>query len=576
MVNRRNFLLNFFLWVLSFIFGYRIGGMTKVDSNLISSLDARSDSEEIKILKEAIANKDNYFNVMNPQFNVRTDGKDTTLALREVINYCKLNNKIPYFPKGTYTVAPDLWRTGIRSDRYWACLDIPSDITLHFEKGAILQLIVNAPAWTRVLVISSSNVSITGEVEIDGQCRTVTNGNEHMAGLFIFNAKNLYIQSVYSHDCYGDNVFIGGTEQSYSDNVVIDYVNGVKAGRKNLVIHYVDKLHIKTALLDNSQGGASDGWIGDHSLDLEPDAFKGTRKFHQKIDYLSTYGTGNDFTVGITQELARMWVLEVGTFNVKRIRTELTGKSVILSYGLTAKIDNLNIVQDENETAVGLDLKYSAMWEIRNLSIEGGLDYAIRINSANGNVPSLKANSIEINRPNGKGLDIESAYVNIGVLKANKLKDLLLDVFAINSNFAVTIDSIISIDSCSSYIVNLSGSAGQVPYVFIYNIFVTDSRTVKPAAIINCWTTGAVNGLTLGSIRNPDSIKELNFSANINTKYLKIAGGSLLPSFFICYGTPEGIISAPVGSQAMRADGGVGTSMYVKENGTGNTGWVAK
>lgn len=41
-------------------------------------------------------------------------------------------------------------------------------------------------------------------------------------------------------------------------------------------------------------------------------------------------------------------------------------------------------------------------------------------------------------------------------------------------------------------------------------------------------------------------------------------------------GDPEGLYSAPVGSLFMRADGGAGTTLYVKESGTGNTGWVAK
>lgn len=41
-------------------------------------------------------------------------------------------------------------------------------------------------------------------------------------------------------------------------------------------------------------------------------------------------------------------------------------------------------------------------------------------------------------------------------------------------------------------------------------------------------------------------------------------------------GTPEGSVSAPVGSLFTRADGGTGTTLYVKESGSGNTGWVAK
>ena len=39
-------------------------------------------------------------------------------------------------------------------------------------------------------------------------------------------------------------------------------------------------------------------------------------------------------------------------------------------------------------------------------------------------------------------------------------------------------------------------------------------------------------------------------------------------------GSPEGVVTAPVGSLYLRADGGAGTCLYVKGSGTGNRGWV--
>lgn len=41
-------------------------------------------------------------------------------------------------------------------------------------------------------------------------------------------------------------------------------------------------------------------------------------------------------------------------------------------------------------------------------------------------------------------------------------------------------------------------------------------------------------------------------------------------------GSPEGVVTAPVGSLYSRSDGGVLTSLYVKQSGTGNTGWAGK
>lgn len=41
-------------------------------------------------------------------------------------------------------------------------------------------------------------------------------------------------------------------------------------------------------------------------------------------------------------------------------------------------------------------------------------------------------------------------------------------------------------------------------------------------------------------------------------------------------GTPESAVTANVGSLYLRTNGGTSTTFYVKETGTGNTGWVAK
>jgi hypothetical protein len=40
-------------------------------------------------------------------------------------------------------------------------------------------------------------------------------------------------------------------------------------------------------------------------------------------------------------------------------------------------------------------------------------------------------------------------------------------------------------------------------------------------------------------------------------------------------GSPEGVVTAPVGSLYLNSSGGAGTTLYIKESGTGNTGWSA-
>lgn len=41
-------------------------------------------------------------------------------------------------------------------------------------------------------------------------------------------------------------------------------------------------------------------------------------------------------------------------------------------------------------------------------------------------------------------------------------------------------------------------------------------------------------------------------------------------------GSPEGVVTAPVGSVYTNKSGGAGTTLYIKESGSGNTGWIAK
>ncbi len=79
--------------------------------------------------------------------------------------------------------------------------------------------------------------------------------------------------------------------------------------------------------------------------------------------------------------------------------------------------------------------------------------------------------------------------------------------------------------------------------------------------------------LTLDSIQTPDGINQVN--RILRQLYDNIAGDAENIRVFNGYGSPEGVITAGIGSVYLRADGGAGTSVYAKESGTGNTGWTA-
>jgi hypothetical protein len=64
--------------------------------------------------------------------------------------------------------------------------------------------------------------------------------------------------------------------------------------------------------------------------------------------------------------------------------------------------------------------------------------------------------------------------------------------------------------------------------------------------------------------------------AGTSAPFVYLGPANTWPGIFISTGTPEGSVTAPPGSFCLNKSGGAGTTLYVKESGTGNTGWVAK
>jgi hypothetical protein len=71
-------------------------------------------------------------------------------------------------------------------------------------------------------------------------------------------------------------------------------------------------------------------------------------------------------------------------------------------------------------------------------------------------------------------------------------------------------------------------------------------------------------------VETPGKFTECTIIGSIYLNAAKTLG------IFTGTGSPEGVISADVGSTFHRTDGGTSTTLYVKESGSGNTGWVAK
>jgi len=75
-------------------------------------------------------------------------------------------------------------------------------------------------------------------------------------------------------------------------------------------------------------------------------------------------------------------------------------------------------------------------------------------------------------------------------------------------------------------------------------------------------------------LKDPKGVLDLN--RMLRELYSLVSGDGATVRVYFGYGSPESVVSAGIGSIYMRKDGGASTSIYVKESGTGATGWVAK
>jgi hypothetical protein len=92
--------------------------------------------------------------------------------------------------------------------------------------------------------------------------------------------------------------------------------------------------------------------------------------------------------------------------------------------------------------------------------------------------------------------------------------------------------------------------------------------------MVNLLTFNGTPNYTQLILRNNQAGDGVTTSVNGLTTGVWQVNGGLVP-LWAGYGTPEGVVTAPVGAMYQRVDGGASAVLYMKESGTGTTGWVA-
>jgi hypothetical protein len=160
------------------------------------------------------------------------------------------------------------------------------------------------------------------------------------------------------------------------------------------------------------------------------------------------------------------------------------------------------------------------------------------------------------------------------------------------TNFAkVTVST--GYNSAATSIVLLSGHGAKLPATFPYPVVwwnATDYASPEDDPFVEIVSVTARSVDTLTVVRAQESTAASNHNTGgktyrmiltltksmwdqIQTDIVAAGGGSLPP--LSGTGSPEGVVTASVGRLFLRTDGAAGTTLYTKESGAGNTGWVA-
>lgn len=525
-------------------------------------------------------------NVLDSLFQVVHDGSDTTEQLHDVFQYAVENNLRVIVPNNTFSVEN---------------LTFPSGLQIHFQAGSMLKLIDDPAADSKVITCSSKNeIKVTGMLNIDGNFQNVFNQTEHMHGLFIYNSHDIFIENLYAHNCYGDNLSVTGGSNAkgdYSTNIRIGNMRGFKAGRKNLVIEHVDQLNIEVVSLDNTTGGYDER--GGNCIDCEPFAMREDGEFlTNRLGQVKTVGTGNDFSAGTAVATAEKFVLNIDSIDIEVLDLPTTDtlnshaeKCAFFCYGITincryAKIRLATTNEDTPEAAETLPahffrVQHATRLNFGKVEVYGGVsgETIARMDSGDeDNYPIVNIEDITLNTPNCSGFYNNRSALFIEKASVRGLGGTLLSTDLINFNTIRIVDLEV-INSCET---SLFRFASGVPVtgasILFDHIKIIDDREEKLQYIMSIDNSEIANVVRVGKCTTDIDIEMVNFQGSlwydsdfaISTINDQKQGGLVQ-----IYTNPEGIITANQGTIAINKRGADGSTLFVKETGNGNTGWTA-
>lgn len=519
---------------------------------------------------------------------------DDTAAFNKAIDYLAANGGgvIRCVPGKTYGINASGYSTGIK---------LKPRVFLHNHGAKLKAISANSPDYRLVWIQEVSNCGVVGgEIEGDRSVNTATGEQGH--GIYIIlNCSNIIVEGVKISDCFGDGVYTG----RLCTNVKITKSNITNNRRNNISV-----VSTSNVLIDGNEISYANGTYPEAGIDIEPNAGDAVSR-NVIITNNNIYGNaqqGIDFPAPPPTPL-----IENAIVANNHIYNN-GGAGIKASYINKITIDDNHIygnsgggIVDSAALATSMNIRGNTIYNNTGTAIEGFVSNANISGNTIANHPTgwgvkwkfgqrvtIAGNTIS--DTGEEGIYYERAYNSVidgntinntqkhGIFvtgtstsSATKSRKVAITgnsvsspgLLADNAYSGIYLDANANTSTITGNTVS-AGTAGNLP---LHAIHAVDSTVF---ASNNHTTGGAKSGnseVNIGGVALPSFIPSPNVMSHTYVPRLYLPG---LPFVTAGAGSPEGAQSAPVGSVWLRTDGGVGTTMYVKQTGTGNTGWAAK
>jgi hypothetical protein len=525
-------------------------------------------NEIIELVNGGISSYDVY-NVVD--YGAVGDGTtDDTEAIQAAIDAATgATGGTVWLPNGTYLVSRS-------ADTNGGCLVLKANVRLTGESraGVVIQMADAQASFTRGITVAVADAAVAS-LTLDGNKAGQSPPEEHMAGIFAFGATRLLIEDVTSHDWGGDAFGL------YDDNtdVVVSRCYGYDCNRAGIALNGIDTERvaiIDSQFIDNSAQQVDVELSGGGTI---RNIWVARCRLVAPIGEVAIACSGEDIS-----NLSAGFVVDGNVIEGGVVFIFVKKSSLINNYIFTRSGDGVNPVVvdycDEDIRIAGNHITansigtynpsciyiqgVSSTEQPSRVRIDGNhiraeVDcYGVRAS----NTRSIAITNNEMSSIAGNGSAGVLLYQTItgstdsmktALIQGNHIKDFFVGVIV----SAVASARVEYLDVSHNVFEKLLN-----PFPYALNLDYSNTAPVQRATVM---------GNSLVTV--PDLYGGLYGGWPVGIPTL-IGGNFSDRGVYSGTGSPEGVVTEKVGAMFIRRDGTNGTLVYVKNTGTGNTGWA--